>query len=98
MNVRRPVRGVFMWLLWMQCLPRCREAIFTCSKAALAKAATIKDRGYYFDFVEFQNNAEKSMTPSTPSIGHVHALASKLEDILPKVWRRVSCVSARRTR
>jgi aspartate aminotransferase-like enzyme len=56
-------------------------AIFTCSKAALAKAATIKDRGYYFDFVEFQNNAEKSMTPSTPSIGHVYALASKLEDI-----------------
>ena len=56
-------------------------AIFTCSKAALAKAATIKDRGYYFDFVEFQKNAEKSMTPSTPSIGHVFALQSKLEDI-----------------
>jgi aspartate aminotransferase-like enzyme len=56
-------------------------AIFTCSKAALAKAATAKDRGYYFDFVEFQKNAEQSMTPSTPSIGHVFALASKLEDI-----------------
>jgi aspartate aminotransferase-like enzyme len=56
-------------------------AIFVCSKAALAKAATAKDRGYYFDFVEFQKNAEQSMTPSTPSIGHVHALASKLEDI-----------------
>jgi aspartate aminotransferase-like enzyme len=56
-------------------------AIFTCSKAALAKAATAKDRGYYFDFVEFQKNAELSMTPSTPSIGHVFALASKLEDI-----------------
>jgi aspartate aminotransferase-like enzyme len=56
-------------------------AIFTCSKAALAKAATLNDRGYYFDFVEFQKNAEKSMTPSTPSIGHVFALQSKLEDI-----------------
>jgi aspartate aminotransferase-like enzyme len=56
-------------------------ALFTCSKAALAKAATAKDRGYYFDFVEFQKNAEQSMTPSTPSIGHVYALASKLEDI-----------------
>jgi aspartate aminotransferase-like enzyme len=41
----------------------------------------MKDRGYYFDFVEFQKNAEQSMTPSTPSIGHVYALASKLEDI-----------------
>src|SRR5664280_2254628 len=56
-------------------------ALFTCSKAALAKAATAKDRGYYFDMVEFQKNAELSMTPSTPSIGHVFALASKLDDI-----------------
>jgi aspartate aminotransferase-like enzyme len=55
-------------------------AVFACSKAALAKAATMKDRGYYFDFVEFQKNAEQNMTPSTPSIGHVFALASKLED------------------
>lgn len=56
-------------------------SVFVCSKAALAKAATVKDRGYYFDFVEFQKNAEQNMTPSTPSIGHVYALASKLEDI-----------------
>lgn len=56
-------------------------AVFVASPAALAKAATTKDRGYYFDFVEFQKNAEQSMTPSTPSIGHVYALQSKLEDI-----------------
>src|SRR6185369_17477506 len=55
--------------------------VFTCSTDALAKAATLKDRGYYFDFVEFQKNAEQNMTPSTPSIGHVYALASKLDDI-----------------
>lgn len=55
-------------------------AVFVCSPAALAKSATMKDRGYYFDFVEFQKNAEQSMTPSTPSIGHVYALASKLDD------------------
>ncbi|OQC65758.1 MAG: Soluble hydrogenase 42 kDa subunit [Verrucomicrobia bacterium ADurb.Bin006] len=55
--------------------------VFTCSAGALAKAAAAKDRGYYFDLVEFQKNAAQSMTPSTPSIGHVHALASKLEDI-----------------
>jgi aspartate aminotransferase-like enzyme len=56
-------------------------AVFVCSPAALAKAATAKDRGYYFDLVEFQKNAEQSMTPSTPSISHTYALASKLEDI-----------------
>lgn len=55
--------------------------VFVCSPAALAKAATAKDRGYYFDFIEFQKNAEQDMTPSTPSIGHVFALASKLQDI-----------------
>jgi aspartate aminotransferase-like enzyme len=55
-------------------------SVFVCSPAALAKAATSKDRGYYFDFVEFQKNAEQSMTPSTPSIGHCFALASKLDE------------------
>src|SRR5580700_3526607 len=59
-------------------------AVFVCSPAALAKAANAKDRGYYFDFVEFQKNAEQSMTPSTPSIGHVFALESKLADIFAK--------------
>ncbi|HEY6170261.1 MAG TPA: alanine--glyoxylate aminotransferase family protein [Verrucomicrobiae bacterium] len=54
--------------------------VFTCSPAALAKAATAKDRGYYFDFVEFQKNAEQSMTPSTPSIPHIYALSSKLDE------------------
>ena len=55
-------------------------SVFACSPAALAKAATVNDRGYYFDFIEFQKNAEQNMTPSTPSISHVYALASKLED------------------
>jgi aspartate aminotransferase-like enzyme len=56
-------------------------AVFTFSAAARQRAAKTSDRGYYFDFLEFQKNAEASMTPSTPSIGHVYALASKLEDI-----------------
>jgi len=56
-------------------------SVFVCSPPALVKAGTMKDRGYYFDFLEFQKNAEQNMTPSTPSIGHVFALASKMEDI-----------------
>jgi aspartate aminotransferase-like enzyme len=55
-------------------------AVFVCSPAALAKASSAKDRGYYFDFVEFQKNAEQHMTPSTPSIPHIFALASKLDE------------------
>ncbi len=53
-------------------------AVFVASPAALAKAATVKDRGYYFDFVEFEKNAKDSMTPSTPSTPHIYALDSKL--------------------
>ena len=56
-------------------------ALFTVSERALKKAETIKDRGYYLDFIEFLKNHENSMTPTTPSIGHVYALQSKLDDI-----------------
>jgi aspartate aminotransferase-like enzyme len=55
-------------------------AVFVCSPAALAKAATAMDRGYYFDFVEFEKNAKENMTPSTPSIPHICALSSKLDE------------------
>jgi len=57
-------------------------AVFAVSEKAFAKAATIKDRGYYFDFLEFKKNQESSMTPTTPSISHFYALQSKIEDIL----------------
>jgi len=56
--------------------------VFSVSAAALDRAAAQPDRGYYFDFLEFQKNAEKNMTPSTPSIGHIYALRSKLREIL----------------
>jgi aspartate aminotransferase-like enzyme len=55
-------------------------SLFSVSEKAFARAEKQKDRGYYFDFVEFQKNAEQNMTPSTPSIGHVFALESKLQD------------------
>jgi aspartate aminotransferase-like enzyme len=56
-------------------------AIFSVSKRALERAATVTGRGYYFDFLEFQKNHEAGMTPSTPTIPHIYALKSKLEDI-----------------
>lgn len=56
-------------------------AFLSVSQKALERAKTTEDRGYYFDFVEFQSNYEKSMTPSTPVISLIYALESKLEDI-----------------
>ena len=56
-------------------------ALFSVSERALERAATVPDRGYYFDFVEFAKNQEQDMTPSTPVIPLINALASKLDDI-----------------
>ena len=54
---------------------------FSVSTRALDRAATLGNRGYYFDFLEFQRNHEKGMTPSTPNIPLIYALRSKLEEI-----------------
>ena len=56
-------------------------ALFSASDRAFARAETIKTRGYYFDFLEFKKNQADDMTPSTPSISHIYALESKLDDI-----------------
>jgi aspartate aminotransferase-like enzyme len=56
-------------------------ALCSVSKRALDRAATLPDRGYYFDFHEFQKNHEGSMTPSTPVTPLIFALRSKLDDI-----------------
>lgn len=56
-------------------------SLFSVSEKAFVRAEKQKDRGYYFDFLEFKKQQEGWMTPSTPSIGHIFALQSKLEDI-----------------
>jgi len=56
-------------------------SLFSASQRAFDKAAELSNRGYYFDLLEFKKNAEEFMTPSTPSIPHIYALRSKLEDI-----------------
>jgi aspartate aminotransferase-like enzyme len=56
-------------------------ALFSVSNRALEQAKSVGQRGYYFDFLEFQKNHEKNMTPSTPSVAHIYALQSKLQDI-----------------
>jgi aspartate aminotransferase-like enzyme len=56
-------------------------SLFSVSEKAFARAEKQKDRGYYFDFLEFRKQQENWMTPTTPSIGHIFALQSKLEEI-----------------
>jgi aspartate aminotransferase-like enzyme len=56
-------------------------SLFSVSEKAFARAEKIANRGFYFDFLEFRNEQAQWMTPSTPSIGHIHALQSKLDEI-----------------
>jgi aspartate aminotransferase-like enzyme len=57
-------------------------SLFAASEKAFARAETQKDRGYYFDLLEFKKQQAEWMTPTTPSIGHIFALQSKLDEIL----------------
>ena len=56
-------------------------SLFSVSEKAFARAEKMTDRGYYFDFLEFRKQQRESMTPTTPSIGHIYALQSKLDDV-----------------
>ena len=56
-------------------------SLFAVSEKAFHRAEKQRDRGYYFDFLEFKKQQAESMTPTTPSIGHIYALQSKLDEI-----------------
>jgi aspartate aminotransferase-like enzyme len=56
-------------------------SLFSASDKAFARAEKIPNRGYYFDFLEFKRQQAEWMTQSTPSIGHIFALQSKLDEI-----------------
>ncbi len=56
-------------------------SLFAVSEKAFSRAEKNPNRGFYFDFLEFKKQQAEWMTPSTPSIGHIFALQSKLAEI-----------------
>jgi aspartate aminotransferase-like enzyme len=54
-------------------------AVFSVTRRALDKARTTPNRGYYFDFEEFEKNDAKNNTPSTPCISQIYALGHQLK-------------------
>jgi predicted phosphoserine aminotransferase len=54
-------------------------AIFSVSDKALRKAATVPNRGYYFDFLTFKEYDDKDQTPTTPALPHLFALDYQLD-------------------
>jgi aspartate aminotransferase-like enzyme len=66
----------------------------------LERARAKRDRGVYFDFLEFEKYAAKSQTPSTPAISLFYALAEQVARITLETvearWARHAAM-ARRT-
>lgn len=54
-------------------------AVCAVSRSALDKAKATPNRGYYFDFEEFEKNDLKNNTPSTPCISLIYGLDAQLK-------------------
>jgi predicted phosphoserine aminotransferase len=57
-------------------------AFCSVSERAVAKAKTVANRGYYFDFLKLIASLEKNQTPATPAISLLYALDRQLTRIL----------------
>ncbi len=56
-------------------------AVFAVSEAGMERAKTLNNRGYYFDFIEFEKNAAANNTPCTPAISLIFGLQHILGEI-----------------
>ena len=52
------------------------------SDRAMARAETVPNRGYYFDFLTLERYLQKNQTPATPAISLLWALDRQLDDML----------------
>ena len=57
-------------------------AVASISNAAYEKAAQVKNRGFYFDFITLQKKNKVNQTPNTPSIPQIRGLVAQLDYIL----------------
>lgn len=57
-------------------------AFAVASAEFVERARTVRDRGYYFDIVQFDEFAAKNETPSTPATSLLYALDAQLADIM----------------
>jgi predicted phosphoserine aminotransferase len=52
------------------------------SDRAMAKAETVPNRGYYFDFLTLAKSMKKNQTPATPAVSLLFALDQQLEAMM----------------
>lgn len=66
---------------------------------ALARAKETRNRGTYFDLVEFENYALKDQTPNTPALSLIYALAAQVarieQETIEARWARHQAMAER---
>jgi aspartate aminotransferase-like enzyme len=69
------------------------------SERLMARSATAKAKGVYFDLVAFEKNLEKMQTPNTPALSLMYALDRQLDDVLEETmearWARHAAMAER---
>jgi aspartate aminotransferase-like enzyme len=67
-------------------------AFAVASAEFVERAKSVRDRGFYFDIVEYENYAQKNQTPSTPATSLLYALEAQMGDIgregIERRWER----------
>ncbi len=61
-------------------------ALCSVSDRAMARAETVPNRGWYFDFLQYEKYAIKNHTPATPAISLMQALDTQLDAIAVEGW------------
>lgn len=61
-------------------------ALCSVSDRAMERAATVANRGWYFDFLVYEKSAAKNNTPATPAISLMRALDAQLDAIQAEGW------------
>src|SRR5687767_8187947 len=68
-------------------------------ESLLERAKAKKDRGIYFDLVEFDKSIRKNQTPNTPAVSLFYALAAQLDDMRAETiegrWARHAAMAQR---
>ena len=66
--------------------------VFSISGRAMDRAATTKNRGHYFDFLNYRKMAERGQCPATTGISLLYGLQFQLnriaEETMEKRWQR----------
>jgi aspartate aminotransferase-like enzyme len=61
-------------------------ALCSVSDRAMERAASVPNRGWYFDFVQYEKYAANNQTPATPAISLMYALDAQLDAIAGEGW------------